>query len=183
MVTFMSNSNYRRKMMKRRLTILALTALAVVALSSVVLTAPSPAHAGGATQISGIGYFAEPGECTDDPEGEGADFANRIEGDLEGCLYVFVETATGSPSGTYRETGSEIFVGKYNGESGTFRTTYKFEAKYEDWTTLEVEIFGRCQHPIVVGSGTGVFYGATGRLNFKDDIEAGNFPYRGHLRW
>ena len=168
--------------MKRRLTILALTALAVVALYSVVLTVTSPALAEGATQISGVGYFAEPGECTD-PEGQGADFALTMTGDLEGCHYVFVETAEGSPSGTYRETGTEIFVGQYNGEAGTFSTTYRFEAKYEDWVNLVGEIFGRCQHPIVADSGTGVFEGVTGRLDVKDDIAAGNFPYKGHLRW
>ena len=43
--------------MKRRLTILALTALAVVAFISVILTVPSPALAGGATQISGVGVY------------------------------------------------------------------------------------------------------------------------------
>src|SRR5262249_53526759 len=103
--------------MKRRLTILTLTALALMALISVVLTVPSPALAGGATQISGIGFFADPGECADS-EGNGSDFALRMTGDLEGCLYVFVETAECSPSGTYRETGNEIFVGQYNGEDG-----------------------------------------------------------------
>ena len=25
--------------------------------------------------------------------------------------------------------------------------------------------------------------GVTGQINFKDDIEAGNFPYRAHLRF
>lgn len=168
--------------MKRRLTILALTALAVVALISVVLTVPSPALADGATQISGVGFFAEPGECTDS-EGDGSDFALTLTGDLEGCHYVFVETAECSPSGTYVETGTEISVGRYNGEAGTFRTTYLFTAKYEDCPNLVGEIVGRCQHPIIAGSGTGVFAGVSGRLDFKDDIAAGNFPYRGHLRW
>lgn len=166
--------------MQRRFS-LALTALAVVALISVVLTVPSPALDGGATQIAGIGFFAETGECTD-PEGNGSDFALRMTGDLEGCLYIFVETGACSPSGTYRETGTETFVGEYNGESGTFRTTYKFEAKYQDCPNLAGEIFGRCQHPIIAGSGTGVFEGVTGRFDMKDDIAAGNFPYRGHLR-
>ena len=91
--------------------------------------------AGGATQIAGIGFFADPDECTDS-EGNGSAFAQRITGDLDGCLYVFVETAACSPSGTYRETGNEIFVGQYNGETGTFRTTYKFEAKYQDCPNL-----------------------------------------------
>ena len=167
--------------MTRRLTILALTALAVAALISVVLTVPSPALAGGATQIAGIGFFAETDECAD-PDGQYADFALKMTGDLEGCHYVFVETAECSPSGTYKERGSEIFVGQYNGEAGTFRTTYQFTAKYEDCAHLVGELVGRCQHPLRAGSGEGVFEGVTGRLDFKDDIEAGNFPYRGHLQ-
>ncbi len=150
-------------------------AIALVAAKD-VSAAPSPALAGGATQISGVGFFADEETC-DDPEGEGADYALVMYGDLEGCLYTFVETAVSSPSGTYRETGTEVFVASDG--SGTFGTTYRFEAKFG----LAGEIFGRCQHPIVKGSGTGIFEGVTGRLDFKDDIEAGNFPYRGHLRW
>jgi hypothetical protein len=46
-----------------------------------------------------------------------------------------------------------------------------------------VEIFGRCQHPLVAGTGSGVFAGATGRLDFKDEVETGIFYYRGHVRW
>jgi hypothetical protein len=62
----------------------------------------------------------------------------------------------------------------------SFQTTYKFEAKYEgcaaDGAYISAELKGRCQHPIVEGSGTGVFEGVTGRLDMKDDIEAGNYP-------
>jgi hypothetical protein len=168
--------------MKRRLTILALTTLAAVALIGVVWTAPSPAFAGGATQISGVAFFdeAEAPVCAPVP---GYDYALVMTGDLEGCLYTDVKTAESSPSGTYRETGTELFVGSYLDGSGTFETTYRFEAKYEDVDTLSGEIFGRCQHPIVKGSGTGDFQGVTGRIDMKDDIEAGNFPYRGHLRY
>jgi hypothetical protein len=175
--------------MKRRLTILALTALAVAALGNVVLAVPSPALAGGATQISGIGYFDDvdnpqcPLDTVTGPEGQSPDFANTMDGDLVGCLYVFIESAVNSPSGTYRETGTETFIGSYNGGNGTFRTTYRFEAKYEDVANLLGEKVGRCQHPIVEDSGTGVFKGVSGQLNFKDDIPAGNFPYRGHLRY
>lgn len=168
--------------MKRQLTILALAALPLVALLTVVLTMPSPALAGGATQLAGIGFFAGSGDCTD-PAGQGADFALTMTGDLAGCHYVFIETTECSPSGTYRETGTEIFVGQYSGGFGTFKTTYKFEAKYQDCANLVGEIFGRCQHPIIADSGEGVFEGVSGRLNFKDNIAAGNFPYRGHLRY
>ena len=143
------------------------------------------AYKGGATQISGVGFYATIGEC--DFANEGAAYAIKMTGSLQGCLYAFIDDYECSPSGTYREEGREFFIGTYNGQPGTFWTTYKFEAKYEgcseNGAPLGAEIFGRCQHPIVGGSGTGVFEGVTGRLDFKDDIEAGNFPYRSHLRF
>jgi hypothetical protein len=138
-------------------------------------------EAGGATQMSGIGYYAEPGQCND-PEGQGADFALTMTGDLEGCHYVFVATAGCSAGGAYSESGTETFVGLYNGAPGTFKTTYLFTAKYRDCPSLVGEIAGRCQHPIIAGSGEGVFEGVTGRFDMKDDVETGSFPYRGHFR-
>ena len=55
----------------------------------------------------------------------------------------------------------------------------QFEARYEgcapNGSNIGAEIFGRCQHPIVAGSGEGVFEGVTGRIDMKDDIEAGNY--------
>lgn len=143
---------------------------------------PRRSPGGGATQISGISSFADVAECTEDSEGVGSDYALTMIGDLEGCLYAFVETSGCSPSGTYRETGTEIFVGTYNEMEGTFVTNYRFTAKYKDCPNLVEEIFGRCQHPIVEGSGTGDFAGVTGRFDIKDEDPAA-FPYRGHLRW
>ena len=70
----------------------------------------------------------------------GADFALLMSGDLDGCIYTFVDTAKSSPSGTYGETGRELFVASEG--AGTFETTYRFEAKYEDVDTLSGEIFG-----------------------------------------
>jgi hypothetical protein len=137
----------------------------------------------GATQLSGVGFYAATDEC--DYLSRGAFYAIRMTGDLEGCLYAFIDSYDCSPGGTYREKGREFFEGTYKGKAGSFWTTYQFEAKYEgcadSGAPLGAEIFGRCQHPIVKGSGTGVFAGVSGRLDFKDDIEAGNFPYRGHL--
>ncbi len=139
----------------------------------------------GATQVSGIGFY-DPNDACNSSLG-GATFAIELTGELQGCHYFFVEEFECSPSGTYREKGTELFVGTYNGEEGSFETTYKFEGKYEgcndDGSYAGAEIFGRCQHPIVAGSGTGVFEGVTGRLDFKDDIAAGNFPYRGHFQF
>ena len=147
-------------------------------LLALILAAPA-ALAGGATQIAGVGFFDEADSC--DSGSVGADFAVIMTGDLEDCLYTFVETAESSPCGTYLETGRELFVASDG--SGKFQTTYRFEAKYEDPTDPATEVFGRCQHPIVVGSGTGIYEGVSGQLFFKDDVEAGNFPYRGHLRF
>jgi len=135
----------------------------------------------GATQISGIGAYAEPGQCND-AAGEGSSYVLTMTGDLEGCHYVFIETASCSPGGTYTERGRETFVGLYHGAPGTFKTTYLFTAKYRDCDHFVGEVAGRCQHPLVAGSGEGVFEGVTGRFDMKDDIEAGNFPYRGHFR-
>jgi len=142
-------------------------------------------HLKKATQLNGIGYFDATDECNS--AGQGATYSVNMTGDLEGCLYTYVDDFECSPSGTYREIGREYFVGTYNGESGTFWTTYKFEAKYEgcaeNGSYVGAEIKGRCQHPIVNGSGEGVFEGVTGRLDFKDVIEEGTviYPYRGHL--
>jgi hypothetical protein len=105
-----------------------------------------------------------------------------LTGDLTGCHYVFVEASRCLPAGAYYETGTETFVGTYNGQPGTFTTTYVFTAKYADCNALTGETAGRCQHPFVDGSGTGVFEGVReARLDMRDDVDAGNFPYRGHL--
>jgi|SRR5688572_17260033 hypothetical protein len=139
----------------------------------------------GAVQIRGTSLYDATDECNS--AAQGATYALNMTGDLVGCWYIFVDEYDCSPSGTYREIGRELFVGTYMGQEGTFWTTYKFEAKYEgcaeDGSYIGAEIFGRCQHPIIDGSGTGVFEGVDGRLDMKDDIEAGDFPYRGHLQF
>mgnify|MGYP001823252856 FL=1 len=160
-------------MYTKRSIVLALTALTLLV---------APVSAGGATQISGLGYWDDFGECVDPvtgPEGQSPDFALKLNGDLEGCFYVVVKTAECRPSGVYMETGYDIFVG----DEGTFTTTYRFTAKYEDCPNLIGEKFGRCQHPIIAGTGTGAYDGVTGHLSMKDDLVAFNFPYKGHLKW
>lgn len=155
---------------------LSVVLAATACVSALMMTVPTLASPQQTTRISGIGYFDEFDLC--DSGSVGADFALIMTGDLTGCLYVFIESATYTPSGTYMETGREVFVGA----NGGFVTEYRFEAKYEDPANLLGEIVGRCQHKIVESSGTGVFEGAGGRIDFKDDIEAGNFPYRGTLK-
>ena len=163
--------------MMKRLVFLSVTILTLVA-----FIMPSTALALGITQISGIAYWPNAGQCTD-LEGAGSTYAVVMTGDLKGCHYTFVETAVCSSGGVYNETGTEIFVGQYDGGSGSFRTTYRFTARYTDCSNLVGEIVGRCQHPIIVGSSKGIFEGVTGRIDMQDDIAAGNFLYRGHLQW
>ena len=167
--------------MKRRLTIWGLTALTAMTLISGVFAGPSRMRTGGAIQISGIGYYAAQGACTD-PEGVGATYILSMTGSLNGCQYVFVETSKCSAGGAYYEAGTETFVGTYDGQPGMFRTNYVFTGKYADCAALAGEVEGRCQHPFIDGSGKGVFDGIKeARIDMRDDIGAGNFPYRGHL--
>jgi hypothetical protein len=146
------------------------------------------APAGAATnQISGVGFSDSTGECPPPPAGY-EDFTSIpplvMTGSLEGCWYTKVVTArdNGTPSGVYQERGEEVFVGSLDGgPEGTFATTYKFSSKWDPDVSTGSEVHGRCQHPIVAGSGTGGFEGATGRVDFKDDVVTGEFLYRGHI--
>ena len=107
-----------------------------------------------------------------------------MTGSLEGCWYTKIVTAkdNGSPSGVYQERGVEIFVGSIDGgPAGTLETTYRFSSKWDPDVSTGSEVHGRCQHPIVGGSGTGGFEAVTGRVDFKDDVVTGEFLYRGHL--
>ena len=138
-------------------------------------------------QISGVGASDVTGQCTGPPVGY-EDFVDVppmvMSGSLTGCWYFKVDDAryNGAPSGVYQERGREIFVGTLDsGDPGTFTTTYTFSAKFAPDAVPTTEIRGRCQHPITAGSGTGGFTGATGRVDFKDDLVAQNFPYRGHI--
>ncbi len=150
--------------------------VATLAASLAAFPLTTPAHAA-MDQISGVGVLAEGAQCGN-PPGTFTEFTMVMTGDLEGCLYTDIATTKTTPSGVYLETGREIFVGTLNGEQGTFTTTYRFESK---WAPDGSEIHGRCQHPIVNGSGTGVFEGARGRINFKDNVETGEFIYKGHV--
>jgi len=150
----------------------------VASLASVPLTLTTTANAA-MDQISGVGVVDTANQCDDAVGSDFMDFTMVITGDLEGCWYTDIETARTTPSGMYLETGKEIFVGSLNGGPvGTFTTTYKFEAKFAPDGS---EIHGRCQHPIVDGSGSGGFRGASGRLNFKDIVETGEYVYKGHI--
>ena len=152
----------------------AAIALALVGANGVAASADS-----GAAQVAGIGTFGIDQEICD--RGVAEVFPPSVmTGDLNGCWYTDSFTGRSHPSGTYQETGTETFVGCLaDGTTcGTFGTTYRFEGKFAPDGS---EIFGRCQHPIVSGSGTEGFEGVSGRVDFKDDVDAGLLRYRGHL--
>ena len=165
--------------MTRRFIISALTALTMMALvSSGVFAGSTPTQSRGAQQISGIGYYAGETECTK----YDASYKLILTGSLEGCHYVTIETQRCLENGVYYETGRETFDGKYEGQDGTFTTTYVFTGRYADCNAFVGEIFGRCQHPFVNGSGTGVFAGIReARLDMRDDVVEVKFPYKGHI--
>lgn len=161
---------------KRKRAALVLVVLATAALLSVA----SPALASGSIQVSGATTSAT---CDAPPAGfEGYDYAFGIDGDLVGCVYGVITLARfHEGSGTYQEVADEVFVGYWNGQHGTIEMTENYTAKVgaDNATGL---YFARCKHPFVTGSGTGVFTGASGRLDFKDDTDAGTADYTGHIR-
>lgn len=173
-----SESRRRGKLLTLAVTVLILTAMFGFA---------QLVSANGATQFSGKGFFPEAGECTDpvvNDEGVGPNGALLFTGELEGCLYTWVVTSKYGPGNTLNETGYELFVAADG--SGTFATTYRFTAKVEDLDTFTGVHFGRCQHPIVKGSGTGSFEGVRGRIDIQDNIVDGitiDLDYRGHLNF
>jgi hypothetical protein len=162
--------------------------LAVLFLLAAGLMVALAAPAGAATnQISGVGVFDTTGVCPDPPAGY-EDFTSLppmvMTGSLEGCWYTKILSTkdNGAPSGIYQERGEEVFVGSLDGGPvGTFATTYKFTSKWDPDAATGTEVHGRCQHPIVEGSGTGGFASATGRVDFKDEVATGEFLYRGHI--
>ena len=155
-------------------------AFAVMLMAGLLIALSAPANAA-TNQLSGTAFFnpSKGDPCPEEPAYSSYD-PIVMTGSLDGCWYTHIETSRTTPGRVYLETGQELFVGSLNGgPTGTFTTTYKFEAKLN---AARSEVRGRCQHPIVADSGTGGFAGATGRVDFKDII--GNpitYEYRGHI--
>lgn len=160
----------------RKLIVNVLLALMLfVSVSSVVA---APASSAGNTQISGVGVFTSTAACP-------ADSPNvyppiQMTGGLVGCWYTDnVDVVLTAPSGAYQERGTETFIGCLSDGTtcGTISTTYTFTAKY---VANGSELHGHCEHKLV--SGTGDFAGITGQVNFKDDVQTGEFFYEGHFK-
>lgn len=188
--TSASSARPRRKARVRA----AAVAVALGSLAIGITGETANADNNGVVQLRGVAHL-DFEDCGGFGKGlAGLDLKPSAEGwSLDGCLYITDITREqwnpGDGVSTYQENGTERFEGDlyFNGEpvgdGGTFDTTYQFRAKFEEARNFDTEIFGRCQHPIV--SGTGVFANVEGRLDFKDVLEgpgAPYFPYRGHVR-
>jgi hypothetical protein len=162
--------------------------LAVVAVSAgfaFIVAAPASAAT---VQLAGV--QSAPVDSTVCPNQTPNQPAYTMAGGLIGCWYTDSfnpHNPNGTPSGNFQGTGTEHFVGclDLNGDgtcgaddpSGTLSFTYQVSIKFD--VVTGAEIHGRCQHPIV--SGTGDFAGATGVITFNDDVASGTAPYKGHI--
>ena len=150
--------------MKRTLFVL----VATVALLSMAI----PAQAGGSTVVRG--HQSPPvASCMGESSPNGT---FEMTGDLVGCWYIDEISADHfAPSGNATFTGTEHFTGCLDDGDGvctasdpwgTFHTTFKFTAKFD--TVTGVEIHGRCHHPIVGGDAD--FEGIGGVISFHDIV-------------
>jgi hypothetical protein len=176
----------KEEAMKHDLTHIGTRILALFAVSAGFATTAAPASAG-PVGLSGVQLGATTlptAPCTAaDPMFAGVPVQeNVMTGSLVGCWYTdtFVAHAAqpnGTPSGEIQATGTEHFIGCLDLDtdgscigdpSGSLASTYQFSGKFDPVTLAEIH--GRCQHPIVPGSGTGVFTGASGVITFNDDV-------------
>ena len=157
------------------------------ALALTVTAAPSIPVGAATTPVSGTFVLDDTDSTCPDPPAASSDYDPFvISGDLEGCWYTNVDRAwdLGPPSGLYFEVGREVFVGQIrDGHDGTFTTTYTFESQWDPDVATGTEIWGRCQHLIVRGSGTGGLRDVTGFLARTDTATDGSSGiYRGFVR-
>lgn len=113
--------------------------------------------------------------------------SNTMTGSLIGCWYTDnFNPVRSSHNGEILAIGTEHFVGcldtDRNGQcsqrdpQGSLTFIYSFEGKFDQ---SGKEIRGQRHHPIV--SGTDDFSGASGRLDFKDNVATGTSAYRGKI--
>ncbi len=160
--------NYVRGGSSRNARLLIVTAFASM---MILLTGGSAAVAGGEQKrafVSGNSTYSDCGL-------KGSDYGLLMTGDLEGCLSGFIQGQKCKELADYDlylEEGREVFVGKYHGQQGRFRTTYTFDGAYAKGYCKSLdpslEVGGGCNHPIKGVSG--VFAHARGLIKFIDVI-------------
>lgn len=149
----------------------SITAIAGVGLGSA-------AHAADGVKVEGVQVPLDP-----------SNGVYEMTGDLIGVWYTTgFELGVATPSGTVTGTGTELFVGCYDGDadgacgaddpSGEITFAFQYSARFDPVTGGLLH--GRCNHPVTGGSGD--FAGVTGKLGFHDD-PSGCSDYKGHLSW
>jgi len=157
--------------------------LIAIALASMMLTGGSAAlaggdKAGGSAALAGGDkkpVFVSGNSTSSDCGLPASDYALSLTGDLKGCLSGFIQSYKCKELGDYDlylEEGREVFVGKFHGKQGRFRTTYTFDGAYAKGFCQSfdptLEVGGGCRHPIKGVSG--VFGDAKGLIKFIDVI-------------
>ncbi len=162
----------------------SLRVMVVVALVSAtaLLGIASPAGAGDSEReikVSGVGYPGGPGDngCNE----MGADYTIFMTGDIEGCVYgIILSEQYEEESGEYQSRDHETFIGTLDGLSGSWEMDEAFWAVFD--TETGDQLSGRCEHPIIEGSGTGDFATADGELRFVDNVENHTAVYFGVVK-
>ncbi len=164
--------------------------LALLSLFAFFALASSVSAEGVSRRITAVNYLDPGDQCGEEiynAAGEEPALRTLMKGDLQGCLYVFPQASSCSANGVYVEDGMEIYVGSgAPGDDGTFETTYRFVANFaneDDCNAFNNQIRGRCQHPIVAGSGTGDYKGVTGKFQLTDNVEEGTADLVGLLHF
>jgi hypothetical protein len=169
------------------------------ALIAVLVCAGSALAHGSTVRVSGIqaagekptGAPGDPCRTTDPETGAPAVGYNAMTGSLIGCWYTdtgnYID-GTPLPDGVIVVAGAEHFVGcldisdqgkcTHADPTGSLALTYTFEAQFSSPTN---EIWGGCQHGIVPGMGTGGLAGASGWLDFTDNVTNGTSAYDGYI--
>lgn len=157
--------------------------IALVTLVAVTLLVATPANAAGTGQVAG--NQTPVATCDGDSRTLGT---YAMDGTLNGCWFAdSFDIVREHASGTVQITGTEHFDGcldlggdgTCNGDpEGTLSFSFQFSGKFDLVTFAEIR--GRCQHPIL--SGTGGFATSSGVITFKDDVTTGIAPYRGNIR-
>jgi hypothetical protein len=157
--------------------------LIAIALASMMLAGGSAAlaggdKAGGSAALAGGDkkpVFVSGNSTFSDCGLQGSDFAISLTGDLKGCLSTFIQghkCKELEDYDLYFEEGREVFVGKFRGKQGKFRTKYTFEGAYAKGFCQSfdptLEVGGGCNHKIIGGSR--VFADAEGLIKFIDVI-------------
>ena len=105
-------------------------------------------------------------------------FSTGLPDNYDGCVHRMTSTCPGA----HESTISQRLVRYRRIPKTTVVFVVVPASATVPFASSGAEIRGRCEHPFVVGSGTGGFKGATGRVDMKDDVVNGVALFRGHIK-